>query len=248
MWNDLNSATHSRSPLHLYTIPFKIIASAQHPHIKYTTLHPSPSMSIFKATLAALAVTAQFNSVLAGPTGREGVMLSIRATDIVKNDFSATEDHPLMALYTRWVNTSPHAELIRRNASSALENFPTLHSIDCYEAKDTCMMTSRMAVSEEAVAIARRGEPVESRGLFWETGKLNTEIHYKTYHWIGDGDDQEYAGFEQNVKWDWKVSYYEPTSSLASLPTCDSDEQKHPDQFSPLVPNVGVQCHRRYSR
>jgi hypothetical protein len=90
-------------------------------------------MSFIKTTFAALAVASHFTSVLAAPTDREGLTLSIRAADIIKNDLSATEDHPLMELYTRWLNTSPHAEFIRRNASSIVERCPTFSSVDCYE-------------------------------------------------------------------------------------------------------------------
>jgi hypothetical protein len=51
-------------------------------------------MSFIKTTFAALAVASHFTSVLAAPTDREGLTLSIRAADIIKNDLSATEGPP----------------------------------------------------------------------------------------------------------------------------------------------------------
>ena len=92
-------------------------------------------MSLFKTTFAALALAFQFALVLAAPTVHGGNMLSIRASDIVKNDLSATEDHPLMGLYNHWLQTSPYADLLRRNASSTVERFPNFIGVDCYEDK-----------------------------------------------------------------------------------------------------------------
>lgn len=90
-------------------------------------------MSLFKTSLDALALASQITSMLVAPIIHEGNLLSIRASDIVKNDHSATEDHPLMGLYNYWLQTSPHAEYIRRNASSVAERFPAFISVDCYE-------------------------------------------------------------------------------------------------------------------
>jgi hypothetical protein len=178
-------------------------------------------MSFFKATLAALAVVSQITLALAAPTVREGLKLSIRVADIVKNDHSAIEDHPLMGLYTDWLQTSPHAELIRRNASTVVERFPTFTSVDCYEDKNTCMLTSRMTASKDTVAlVARQHKPdFRRRGWGWDTHKLVTEIHYKTYHQLENEDgEEEHSGFEQYVTWDWNVSYHTTNSALASLP------------------------------
>jgi hypothetical protein len=113
-----------------------------------------------------------------------------------------------MELYTRWLNTS-----------SIVEKFPTFSSVDCYENKDSCMLTSRMAMSKDIVALARREEEDRyRRGLFWDTSKLVTEIHYKTYHWLGEGDEREYAGFEQYITWDWNVSHCTARFEPANLP------------------------------
>jgi hypothetical protein len=57
-------------------------------------------MSFFKNIFAALAVASQFSSALAAPAVRGGLKLSIHAADIIKEDLSAIEDHPLMGLYT----------------------------------------------------------------------------------------------------------------------------------------------------
>lgn len=166
-------------------------------------------MPSFLTAFTALAVAMQINSTLAAPTVDADLTLSIRVADIVKNDLSTAKDHPLIGLYTRWLHTSPYAEFIRHDPTTIPERFPTLTSIDCYEDKDTCMLTSRMAMSEETAEMARQ-EALKSRavpfGLFWDTDRLVTEIHYKTYHWLGEGEDREYAGFEQYVTWDWNVS------------------------------------------
>ena len=68
------------------------------------------------------------------------------------------------------------------------------------------MLTSRVGMSKDTVALARQeAKPDHQRR--WDTDRLVAEIHYKTYHNLGNkGEEDRYAGFEQYVPHDWNVS------------------------------------------
>jgi len=162
-------------------------------------------MSLFHLIVAVFVAASSLSFAVALPTIDKDAKLSIRALNIVNNDHAATEDHPLMGVYTHWLQTSPPAEFIRSNASTVMERYPSFHSVDCYKDKNTCMLTSRMSMSKETAALAQP-EQLSRRQWFWDTNRLVTELHYKTYHMLDNGDEQEFAGFEQYIKWDWNVS------------------------------------------
>jgi hypothetical protein len=203
-------------------------------------------MPRFMATFAALVLASGLTSVLAAPTIFESNMLSIRAADIVKNDYSTTENHPLIGLYNDWLQNSPHAEFLRRNASSVVERFPAFVGVECYDGKETCLLTSRMAMSNETVALARQEAELDHQrsgkdshlAKRWDTEHLVTELHYKTYHWLGKEGEEEFAGFEQYIEWNWNVSN-KKSSSRQTYPLPCLTKIKHILTNTPIR---GKQC------
>ncbi|KAL2205629.1 hypothetical protein CC79DRAFT_1324291 [Sarocladium strictum] len=163
-----------------------------------------------KTLISALAVATLCDSVLAVPaaTTNTNNVLSIRAANMVTADYSDHADHPAFGLYERWLATNPHAGIFRRNATEAVEKHPNFEGVECDVSKDTCFLTSRMSISDEAVAelnwqhkqnnrLGRRDWP------FGTVENLITELHYKTYHFLENEDgDEEYAGFESYHEWD----------------------------------------------
>ncbi|KAH8168713.1 WW domain-containing protein [Sarocladium implicatum] len=163
-----------------------------------------------KILIAALAVATLCDFALAVPaaTTNTNNVLSVRAANMVTGDYSAHADHPAFGLYERWLSTSPYAGIFRRNATAAVEMHPNFEGVECDAGKDTCFLTSRMAISDEAVAELNWHHSQNSRlgRRDWPFGtveNLITELHYKTYHYLENEDGEEqYAGFESYHEWD----------------------------------------------
>jgi hypothetical protein len=85
-----------------------------------------------KTILTGLALAANTSPVRAVPTSPDDTVLSIRVADITSNDLSAYNGHPMFELYNRWLQTSPHASIVRRNASAIIDRFPIFASIECH--------------------------------------------------------------------------------------------------------------------
>ncbi|KAK6075402.1 hypothetical protein SCUP234_10661 [Seiridium cupressi] len=109
-----------------------------------------------KAVFTTLAAVGRTQTVRAAPTVGEDLTISLSAAHIVKNDFTSYEGHPALSVFTRWLHTSSESLMLRDNATSVVERFPTFHSIECNADTEACVLVSRMAMSDEMAAAKER--------------------------------------------------------------------------------------------